>query len=151
MATVSVTGNDTLVINDRILVDLADANVGELNYPNDVAVLKTGKNGNSIYAENLAGKQCTLAIRLIRGSSDDKFLNGLLAQQQLNFSGFVLMTGQFIKQVGDGQGNVQSDTYILSGGVFQKQVEAKTNVDGDTDQSVSVYNILFSNSPRVIT
>lgn len=151
MATISLTGSDTIDINNRIFADLADGNCIELTFPNDIANVKTGKNGNSIYGLNETGKQCEVKIRLIRGSADDKFMNGLLAQQQQNFAGFPLMIGNFIKNLGDGLGNVTSDQYIMSGGVFTKPVEAKTNVEGDTEQSVAIYTLKFSNAPRVIT
>ena len=151
MATVSMTGADTIKINNRILADLADGDCIALTFPNDLSVVKTGKNGNSIYGLNETGKQVELVLRLIRGSADDKFMNNLLANQQLNFAGFVLMIGEFVKKVGDGSGNIANDTYITSGGVFSKSVEAKSNVEGDTEQSVSMYHLKFSNSPRVIT
>ena len=151
MSTIALSGSDTININDRVFADLADGDCVKLTFPNEIASVKTGKNGNSIYGLNESGKQADLEIRLIRGSADDKFMNGLLAQQQANFAGFVLMIGEFIKKLGDGAGNISSDTYIVSGGVFTKQVEGKTNVDGDTEQSVSMYTLKFSNSPRVIT
>lgn len=151
MSTVAMSGSDTININNRVFADLADGDCVTLDFPNDIAQVKTGKNGNSIYGLNETGRQCELKIRLIRGSADDKFMNGLLAQQQANFAGFVLMIGQFIKKLGNGAGNIASDTYIVSGGVFTKQVEAKMNVEGDTAQSVSEYSLKFSNAPRVIT
>lgn len=151
MSTVALSGNDTVVINNRSFADFADGTVVDLTFPNDIAMVKTGKNGNSIYGLNETGKQCEMKIRLIRGSSDDKFLNGLLQNQQSNFAGFPLLIGQFIKKIGNGQGSVTSDTYITSGGVFTKQVEGKSNVEGDSEQSVAIYTIKFSNAPRAIT
>lgn len=151
MSTQSLTGSDVAMINNRILSDLADGEVVGLTFPNAISNVKTGKNGNAIYGLNESGKQCEVKIRLIRGSADDKFLNNLLAQQQSNFAAFPLMIGQFIKKIGDGKGNIALDTYIMSGGVFDKQVEAKSNVEGETEQSVSVYSIKFSNAPRIIT
>lgn len=150
MPTVSLTGNDTIKINNRVLNDLADGDAAVLTRPNDIASLKTGKNGNTVYALNEMGKQAHLELRIIRGSADDKFLNNLLVQQQNNFAGFVLMIGEFIKRVGDGLGNITSDIYINSGGIFIKETEAKSNADGETDQSLTIYSITFSNSPRVI-
>jgi hypothetical protein len=150
MATVSMTGSDTIKINNRILADLGDGDVAALTFPNDIAVVKTGKNGNSIYGLNESGRQCEIVLRVVRGSGDDKFLNNLLAQQNNDFAGFVLMIGELTKRVGDGTGNVQNDIYILSGGVFSKQTEAKSNVEGDTEQSLSVYHMKFANAPRVI-
>lgn len=148
---IALSGSDTVNINNNVLSDFADGNCVELTFPNDIANVMTGKNGNSIYGLNETGKQCEVKIRIIRGSNDDKFLNNLLAQQQGNFAGFPLMIGQFIKKIGDGQGNITSDTYIMSGGVFTKQVEGKTNVSGETEQSVAIYTMKFSNAPRVLT
>lgn len=151
MSTVALSGNDTVIINNRIFADLADVNCIELTFPNDIANVKTGKNGNSIYGLNETGRQCEMKLRLIRASSDDKFMQSLLSQQQLNFAGTVLLIGQFIKRVGDGKGNVSSDIYILSGGVFNKQVPAKTNTEGETEQSISEYMLKFTNAPRTLT
>lgn len=151
MGSVAMSGSDTLSINNYVFADFADGNVAELTFPTEIATVKTGKNGNSIYGLNETGRQAELKIKVLRASADDKFLNSLLAQQQNNFAGFPLMIGQFIKKVGDGQGNITSDTYVCSGGVFTKQVEGKTNVEGDTDQSTSTYTIRFSNAPRAIT
>jgi hypothetical protein len=141
MSSAAMSGNDSLTINNRIFADLADGDAMVLTYPNEIAQVKTGKNGNAIYGLNESGKQADLVIRLIRDSSDDKFLNGLLSSQLTNFAGFTLMFGEFVKKVGDTKGNISNDTYILSGGVFTKQVEAKSNVEGDTEQSVSIYHM----------
>jgi hypothetical protein len=146
-----MSGADSILINDRVLFDLADGDVAVLTFPTDIAQVKTGKNGNSIYGLNESGKQCELKIRVIRGSADDKYLNGLLAGQQNNFAGTVLIVGFLWKLIGDGKGNVTSDKYTLSGGVFNKQTEAKSNVEGDATQSVAEYHLKFSNAPRTIT
>lgn len=151
MPTVALSGNDAVVINQRIFADLADQNAVELTFPNDIAAVKTGKNGNSLYALNETGRQAECKIRLIRGSADDKFMMGLLNGQLNNFSGTILYTGSFVKKVGDGKGNITSDTYNLSGGIITKQVEAKMNVEGDTEQSVAIYTLKFSNAPRALT
>ena len=145
-----LTGKDTISINGRILNDFGDMDTAHLTFPNDLMVVKTGKNGNAIYAFNAPGQQAEIVLRVLRGSSDDKFLNGILSQQRADPSGFVLMTGTFVKNLGDGAGNIQSDTYIMSGGVFKKQNEVKENVDGDTEQAISIYTMTFGNSPRTI-
>ena len=92
-----------------------------------------------------------LKMRLIRGSASDKYLNGLLESQQANFAGTVLAIGTFIKKVGDGAGNITNDTYILSGGIFNKRLEGKNNVEGNTDASIVVYSMKFSNAARALT
>lgn len=151
MSSIALSGNDTLIIQDRILSDLADGDVGVLAFEGEVATVKTGKNGNAIYSLNENGKVASMTLRLIRGSADDRWLNGLFAQQQLDFAGFTLLNGQLIKKIGDGVGNIKSDTYILQGGVFTKSVDAKSNVEGDSEQSVSIYTIKFSGAPRAIS
>lgn len=151
MSTIVLTSSDTVTINQRLFNDLADGDAVTLDFNNNLAELKTGKNGNSIYAQNQTGKQCAVKLRVLRGSSDDKYLNRLKTLQDANFSGFVLMIGEFIKKLGDGRGNVASDIYTLSGGVFQKEVGAKTNVEGDTSQAVAEYNLIFSTAPRALT
>lgn len=149
MSVIALSGNDTININNRVLADLADGNVVELSFPNDIANVKIGKNGNAIYGLNTTGQMAETKIRVIRGSADDQFLNGLLSAQQNNFAGTVLMIAQFIKKLGDGAGNITSDTYVLSGGVFSKVPEAKSNVEGETEQSVSIYTIKWANQPSV--
>lgn len=151
MPTIALSGSDTITINNRVLADFADGNIAELKFPTPIANAKTGKNGNSIYGLNETGQQAELTIRLIRASADDKFMNGLLAQQRINFAGTVLMTGQFIKKIGDGKGNIASDTYITSGGIFDKNVDAASNVEGDSNQSVAIYSMRFTNAPRTLT
>lgn len=151
MSQIALSGQDTINIQNRVLNGLADQNAVEITYPNDIANVKTGKNGNSIYGFNESGKQCEVKVRVIRGSADDKFLLNLLSQQQANFSGTVLLFAQFIKKLGDGAGNITSDTFIMSGGIFTKLPEARMNVDGETEQSVTIYTMKFSNAPRVLT
>lgn len=151
MAFVAMTGNDTISVNGRILIGLATGDCVKITYPNDIANVKTGKNGNSIYSLNESGKQAKLELHLIRGCDDDKYMLNRLNQQNANFSGTVLINGEFVKKIGDGTGNVAGDTYLTSGGVFTKPVEVTMNVDGSAEQSIAIYNIMFSNAPRVIT
>ena len=151
MGVVAMSGNDTIIINNRNITDLAEGMCAKLTYSNDISQVKTGKNGNAIFASNTMGLQADLELRVVRGDSDDQFFNNLLSQQNANFAGFPLMIGQFIKKIGDGKGNITSDTYITSGGVFTRQVDAESSVEGDTNQSVAVYKMKFSNAIRVLT
>lgn len=149
-ATISMSGNDTIKVNNRSLIDLADGDVGELTYPNELVTVKTGKNGNSLFAFNFSGRQADVKFRVIRGAADDKFLQSLLTQMELNFAGFVLLNGLFVKVAGDGSGNITNDTHVLQNGVFVKRTEAKSNAEGDTNQSLVEYHLKFSNAARVI-
>lgn len=150
MPSVALSGQDTIVINSRVLQDLVDQNVGALSFANDVMALKTGKNGNSLYALNTTGYQADLVLRVVRGSDDDKFLLGLYNQQQNNFPAFVLMAGSFVKQLGDGAGNITYDTYTCIGGMFKKAQAVTSNPEGNTEQSVTVYEMKFSNTARAL-
>lgn len=145
MPSVSLTGQDTATIDGNILQSLADGNPFDITFPQDLANVKIGKNGNAIFAKNEQGRRADVTLRVLLGSSDDKYLIAKIAQWKLDPSLFGLITGVFIKKVGDGQQNVQSKVYNCTGGVIQRQPEAKTAAEGDTDQSVAVYTILFAN------
>lgn len=147
---VALTGKDVIQIDDRVLNDLADGDAVMISYPNDLAVVKTAKNGNTIYAFNETGRQVEVALRVLLGSSDDKYLNSRLQEMKNDFSAFILIDGNFVKRVGDGQGNMSSDVYQMSGGVFKKQGDAKSSAEGDTEQSVVVYTIAFGNGDKSI-
>ena len=151
MSIVSLTGDDTVQLNGVTLVDFADGDTAVLDFPNDLANVKTGKDGNSIYALNNTGRQCTFVLRLLRGGADDKFLLSLFNQWLNNPAGFALLTGEFIKNIGDGQGNITQDIYQLSGGIFKHSQNAKENAEGDVEQAIVVWNMLFTNAPRQLT
>jgi hypothetical protein len=87
---------------------------------------------------------------LLRGSGDDKFLNSQLASYNADPTHYTLMGAELTKVIGDGQGNVTNDAYILTGGVITKQVEAVSNVEGDVEQAVSMYTLQFALAPRAI-
>lgn len=146
-----LSGADTINLNNRVFVDLAIGNCVEITFPNGIATVKTGKNGNAIFGLNETGRQADVKIMVLRGTDDDKFLNNVYSQQLANFAAFPLMIGEFIKKLGDGAGNITNDTYILAGGIIEKAPEAKMNVEGDVEQSVTHWNLKFANAVRVIT
>lgn len=150
MPTVSLTGNDTLVIAGIVLTDVADGDWFTLVYDNDLANLKRGKNGNAIYAENAMGLVGAATLRVIRGSADDLALDSLLQQQLQDFASFELLDGQFTKRVGDGLGNITGDTGRMAGGIFKRPVDSKSNAEGDTEQSVAVYRFEFASVERAV-
>lgn len=148
MTQFTITGDDTLTLNGRVLNNLADGDVSTITFPNNIVEMKTGKNQNTIFSKNETGNNASLILRVLRGSSDDRFLQSLYNNMVANFTDFILLNGQFVKQIGDGQGNRALDTYTVNGGVFVKNIEASTNVQGTTDQGVSIYNITFATSKR---
>lgn len=148
---ISLTGDDTILINGQNLVDFADGDTAVLDFPNDLTMAKTGKDGNSVFAFNNTGRQCTLVLRLLRAGADDIFLNNLFNLYVNSPASFSLLTGEFIKNVGDGAGNISQDIYQLSGGIFKRGVNVKENADGDTEQAIAIWNLLFTNAPRSLT
>ena len=78
MAIAVVVSRDTISINGRQLHNWADGDVAKLDIPEVLSNMTTGKNQNTIYAYSYKGKNAKLELRLILGSPDDQFLNGLL-------------------------------------------------------------------------
>jgi hypothetical protein len=148
---VALTGADTIVLGDRIFSDFSDGDVVNMDFPNNLVEAKRGKNGNTIYALNATGKVVTVTMRVLRGSSDDKFLTGEMNLYLLDPPSYALLTGEFTKRVGDGQGNITNDVYQLQGGIVQKMPVGKENVEGDTEAAISIWQLVFSNADRALT
>ena len=146
---VVLTGKDTSIIDDRVLKDLGDGDVVSIDFPNNLVEGKVGKNGNVQYAYNATGSQAVATIRVLRGSPDDKFFNSKLIQYKQDPASFVLMESEFIKNVGDGKGNVTKDIYKFNGGIIQKYPVVTENVEGNTDQAICIWTILFANTDRI--
>ena len=151
MAIYSLTGSDTILLNEKpIINDLADGSVIEIAYQNDRVGISTGKNKNTVFADNRTGTNATLTLRVMRGSATDKWLNGLSVEQDNDFVSFSLIRGAFAKRIGDGQGNVTFDTYTLLGGAFQKFPDAQENNQGETEQGITIYTIIFADCQRAL-
>lgn len=149
MSIFSLTGDDSIIINDIPLNDFADGDIGSLSLPNNIFDMQTGKNGNTIFALDESGNNATLTVRVLMSSNDDKRLNGMIPKSK-GFAQSVLATGSVVKQVGDGQGNVSYNTYLLAGGMVQKKPDVKSNVNGDAQQAVVEYVIQFAEANRAI-
>lgn len=150
MTMFALTGSDSITINLRPLSCLADDDVSSISFPNEICTVATGKNRNTVYALNESGNNAEMTLRVIMNSSDDKFLNGLLATQQADLPSFTLLTGSFTKRVGDGNGHISYNTFPLQGGVFTKLPDVKDNVNGDKEQAIITYNLKFALAPRVL-
>lgn len=159
MRKVSLTGNDVISLgatlasgaNLRVLNDLADGDTGLLSHANELATGKVGKNNNVIYAFNSTGKSCTLDLRVLLGSADDKYLNAEMNSYLNDPTAYTLLSGEIVKKVGDGLGNAASVVYKMSGGIINKIPDVKENVEGDTEQAVAIYSVFFANSDRAIS
>lgn len=148
MSIYSLTGNDTFILNDRILNEFTDGSTVEITYSNDRVGISTGKNDNTIFSDNRQGNNATVTLRIVRGGAEDKWLNGLSIQQERDLPSFPLMNGVFTKRVGDGQGNITFDSYTLLGGVFQDFPDVQENLQGETEQGTTVYTLTFAKAQR---
>lgn len=152
--TTAATGKDTIVLNDGttdiVLNDFGDGDVMTLVFPNEEVAVKTGKNGNSIYAFNETGRQVDVELRILQGSSDDKTLNSLKLAMENDFPSFPFLSLNLTKRVGDGKGNIANVVYSMEGGIFSQGVDTKVNVEGDTEAVISVYKLKFVNNKRTI-
>ena len=171
MSQVSLTGNDTISIGGSagpsfggalggflatlagasyILTAFGDGDNAELTFPNDLTMVKTGKNGNSIYSLNAPGQQAQLVVRILRGTPDHKYLNSIQQAYLLNPPGFVLLTSKLTKRIGDGRGGITNNIYNLTGGVPTKRPGTVSNVEGNTDQALAVFTYMFTGSLETI-
>lgn len=151
MAVYALTGNDTLIINERVIKDLADGSTINIVLNNDSVGISTGKDDNTIFSDNRQGSNASLELRLIRGSKADIYFNGLSIQQSKDFPAFALMNGSFSKRIGNGFGGIRFDNYVLLGGAFTKRMpQVNENLNGETEQGVSVYNITFATASRAL-
>lgn len=150
MATYNLVTDGTLTLFDRVFNDFADDDVSAITFPDDLVTMKTGKNGNTIFSKNEQGRRATAVIRLMRGSSDDQFMQGKISRSKANFVVTSLAFGEFAMHVGDGEGGFIRDVYTLKGGMITRQIDGKENVSGDTAQGVCVYTIGFADADRSI-
>ncbi len=150
MTVYALTGNDTLLLNNRLFSDFADGNTISITFPNEKTGQTTGKNDNTVYATNRQGANINVELRIVAGSKDDVWLNGLSIQQDKDLPSFKLLNGSFTKRIGDGFGKVKYITYVLMGGVFRQNIDTNENLQGETDQGIAVYRLFFAKGQRAI-
>lgn len=146
----AITGDDSFLLNARLLDDLTDGSVVTISYDNERVGLSTGKNGTTVFADNRQGTNATAELRVLIGSKTDKFLSGLSIEQENDTIGFTLLNGVFSKRIGDGNGNIQYVRYSMQGGMFSKFPDTQENNTGDTEQGTTVYTLKFANVSRTI-
>lgn len=150
MATYAVTGNDTFILNDRVFNDMADGSTISITFPNEKTGHTTGKNGNTVFSTDKQGLNAECELRLIAGSADDVWLNGLNIQQERDLPRFTLLNGSFSKRIGDGNGKVKFINYVLLGGVIRQNIDASENLQGETEQGLAIYRLFFAQAERSI-
>lgn len=146
----AIAGKDVCIINGQVLTGYADGDAIKFEPQGPIAQMKVSKDGNSIYAMQYSGIAGKLTLRLVRGCLDDQTLNGLLQQWVGDPSSFVLMSGSYVKRVGDGKGNITNEVYQLAGGVFESIPGGISSMDGSIEASVTTYTLLFRNDARLM-
>jgi len=147
---VALAGKDVIIIDGEVISALADADAIKLDFSTPIGVMKVSKDGNAIYAMQYSGQVVKVTLRLVRGSADDQLLNSRLQDWIAAPADFELMTGSFIKRIGDGKGNILSEVYQIAGGIFDTIPSTKMNTEGDVEQSVTEYTMLFRNNVRMM-
>ena len=152
MGSFSLVGSDTIKFNQTILDSgMGHDEVAKLTFPTELATVKTGKNGNTIYVQNSSGMQTVLELKVIRGTADDAMLQKLVTLYKSSPTLYVLDNVEIVKKLGDGAGHEKADTYVCIGGIPTKQVEATVHVGGDVEQAISTYTWTFAASNRALT
>lgn len=150
METYNIVSQGTLTLYGRVFNNFANGDVSQISFPNDLVKMTTGKGGNTIFSKDESGRNATATIRLIRGSSDDQFLQSKLSASKRDFASTELAFGEFVIRLGDGAGKVARDVFTMKGGMITKPVDGKENTAGDTEQGVVVYTINFADCDRSI-
>lgn len=146
----SLTGDDTIIIGGQLITDFAVGVVAEITFPEDLVKVTRGKNGNTVYALNNQGFQSDVKLKIMLGGPNDAYFNAQMVGMQNSFSGYTLLSGVFIKNVGDGQGNIKPVTYLMSGGVIKKNPMAQSVAEGSPEQSLVEWDLVFANNGRQV-
>lgn len=150
MATYALTGNDSFILNDRVFNDMADGSTITITFPNEKTGHTTGKNGNTVFSTDKQGLNAECELRLIAGSKDDIWLNGINIEQERDLPTFTLLNGSFSKRIGDGAGKVKFINYVLLGGVIRQNIDTNENLQGETEQGIAIYRLFFAEAQRSI-
>lgn len=156
MATFSLVGGETLTIQPsggaaRVIADFADASIVEVDFQSELINTTTGKNGNGIAVLDERGRNGAISFRIVKGSADDNYINGLFNAMKNNFVATKFLTISFSRSLIDGSGAVLTETYVFEGALFSQMPKAMANVHGDTEQAIAVWSAKAINSNRTIS
>ena len=146
----ALSGADTIVIGGNLLVDLMDGDVGTIEFPNDLVTVKAGKDGNTAFAMNAAGRMAQMKLRVVLGGPSDALFTSWMNWIEQDFASFALLSGTIVKRVGNGISGMAMVTYVLSAGVIKKKPAMTNNVEGNTDQAVPVWEFTFAHAIRLV-
>ena len=146
----SLTGKDVIQVDGTNFTNFAKGDVCLIEFPDDLVNVEVGKDGNVIAAAMANGRRADVTLRVLLGSPNDKYLNSRRIQQLQDFGLFVTLNVKLVKRVGDGFGNLALVTYVGTFGMFKRDPDAKSNTDGEIEQSIAIYRLIFGRMIRVI-
>lgn len=144
-------GSDSHIINGRLLTAFAHEDCVVHEFSEDISAMVKGKNGNTIITYHPQGEFCKSVYKILRGSDDHAFLLNLKSAYQADPAGFVLLTGESTKVIGDGSGNRGNNSLNFSAGTFRKFSGMKDNASGDPTQAVVEFEITWGEVVETIS
>lgn len=151
MSIYALQGSDTIIIKNRTFTAFANqGDICTIAFAEDSTKVYASKNGNAAFVNNAAGQLVNVELHILVGSDDDKFLNSEYLAAFQN-PGYILLNGTFVKNVGDGQGNISYIKFALTAGKIMKNIDAKENVSGENEQVIAMYKFTFANGIRTIS
>lgn len=143
------TGQDIIKHNGRILTNFADGDCAIVTYPNELHGMRNGKDGNSMGAHNEQGNIAEVQYRIIKGSPDDKYLNSEVIAWKTHSEDFAPASVELTKVL-HVDGGITNEVTSLDFVLPSRNVETRTNTDGETEQEVAVYSYRGGVSSRAL-
>jgi hypothetical protein len=146
----SQVGKPVFTLDGRVLADFADGDYITADMPEDISAMKVSKNGNTIVVLKESGRMVAIKVRLLKASSDDKFINSRAQEWKSDAPAFIPFAGTYAERVGDGAGNVNTVVYQLAGGYPKRIPAASMSSEGEAKSAVAEWEIHFANGDRSI-
>lgn len=141
------TGDDTILLENRLLNDLADGNCIQATFPNSTVNITEGKDGNVIISK-IEAKRIDVTIRCLAGGETDEFLTNKYYQYINDSAGYIGFSCCFKKKIGNGKGEKRTIEVGGEVGVVDKLPDMVDNTTGDVSNGVAEYLLHFSRGYR---
>lgn len=139
------TGADTIIIDERLINDLADGNCIQAVFPISNVNITDGKDGNVIVSK-VEGDRVDITIRVLLNGKTDKYLSNKYYEYKQNSVEYVGFNAIFRKKTGDGNGNKTVKEIVGKVGFVDKLPDTITNTAGDVSNGICEYVIHFAKS-----
>ena len=142
----TLSAGDSLVLDDKVVLDFADGDFMTIEPANDTATSSKGKNGNGITVMNEQSSIMNVTLRLLSGHETDKYLNNKLIQFKNDTLSYTYIKATSTKYFSDGNGNISKKIINLTGGVVLRPAGSTSSATGNLEQAIAIYNLQFLNS-----